>query len=191
MRKIFVIALMVLLAFGCARLSVGGSREPIKVDISMRLDVYQHVVKDIDNIEDIVSGGKQKSKTQGNQSWLDYIVPSAYAQGLDPEVEKAALSRKDRYDLLISLEEKGVVGENKLGLVEVRNTKQAEASARELVKQENNDRMVIYKSLAQKNGVSVDEIQKIYAKKLQEIAPAGTAIEVLSEKTQAYEWKVK
>ena len=42
---------------GCASVQVNAPKEPIKMDISMRLDVYQHVVKDIDDIESIVAGG--------------------------------------------------------------------------------------------------------------------------------------
>jgi len=36
----------VFLTVGCAKVQVQAPKEPIKVDISMRLDVYQHVEKD-------------------------------------------------------------------------------------------------------------------------------------------------
>lgn len=174
------------LTLGCARVRVEAPKDPIKVDISMRLDIYQHVEKDIDAIEDIVSGGKAK----GGQSMLNYFVSEAYAQDLSPEVEAAAIRRRDRLQDLSAWEQKGVIGENKLGLVEVRNSKSADASVEELIKSENADRMIIYQAVAAKNGTSVEEVQKLYAKKLQASAPAGTPIEIIND-SSSYVWKVK
>jgi len=179
-------AVAVLASIGCARVSVQGTEKPIKVDISMRLDVYQHIEKDVDSIESIVSGGKDK------QTFLKFFVSEAYAQeGLSPEVEQAALRRKDRHQALAAWQEKGVIGENKLGLVEVRNAAKADESVAPLLDAENADRMIIYKELAAKNGSSVGEVQKIYAKRLQKDAPAGTPIEVLNEAAGTAAWQVK
>lgn len=180
-------------AVGCARLSVQGSKEPIKVDISMRLDVYQHVAKDIDVIEDIVSGGKDKKKDpDDNQGFLGLFFASAYAQeGLSPEVEQAALRRKARLEELYVLEGKGVVGENKIGLVEIRDFAQASGSDSQLIQAENSDRMVIYKAVAAKNNTSVEEVQELYAKRLRSDAPSGTPVEVFNENSGAYEWITK
>lgn len=192
MKIIFLIILAVALSLGCARVRVEGSKEPIKVDISMRLDIYQHVEKDIDDIESIVSGGKEKPKAQDKQGFLNYFVINAYAEdGLSPEVEQAALRRKDRRSELNSWQEKGVLGENRLGLVEVRNASAADSSAGQLVKAENNDRMIIYQAVAKKNNTSVEEVQKLYAKRLQQDAPNGTPIELLNESSASYEWKTK
>jgi uncharacterized protein YdbL (DUF1318 family) len=192
MKKIFILALGVIISLGCAKMQVGGTKEPIKVDISMRLDIYQHVEKDIDEIESIVSGSKEKNKALDKQSLLGYFISNAYAQeGLSQEVEQAALRRKDRYAELSSLQSKGVVGENGAGLLEIRNSSAANLSVRELVKLENNDRMIIYRSIAQKNNTSLKEIQKLYAKRLQNDAPTGTPIEILNQATGASEWTVK
>jgi uncharacterized protein YdbL (DUF1318 family) len=152
----------------------------------MRLDIYQHVAKELDNIENIVSGSKDKG------SLLNILVTDACAQGsMSPDVEKAAFSRKDRRPALLALEEKGIVGENKSGLVQIMPGQNADAAANALVGQENNDRMVIYRSVAANNGASLDEVQKINAKRLQSDAPSGAPIEVLNEQSKAYEWKVK
>lgn len=194
MKKIMIFAMIAAaISFGCARVNVGGSKEPIKVDIAMRLDIYQHVQKDIDSIENIVVGDKTKpEKKAGNQSFLDCLQLNAYAQeGLSPDVEQAALRRKDRRDILSSWEAKAVVGENKAGLVEVRNAGLADSSVDGLVKAENADRVLIYRSLAQKYGETLEQIQKVYAEKLVDQAPSGTPIEVLSGSTNSYEWKVK
>lgn len=186
----FIVAGLVLL--GCARVKVEGSKEPIKLDISMRLDVYQHVEKDIDAIEDIVSGSKDKNSSGDSRSLLNYFVATAYAQeDLSPQVEEAALRRKERRPELISLEEKGVIGENKSGLVEIRLAGSNDSSTEKLVEAENKDRMFIYEQLAQKNASSLEEVQKLYAKRLQENAPVGTPIEVLDEASGVYKWQLK
>ncbi len=179
--------------FGCARVNVGGSKEPIKVDITMRLDIYQHVQNDIDSIENIVAGEKkQPAKKTGNNSFLNLLVDSAYAQeALSPEVEQAALRRKDRRVTLDSWEAKGVVGESKAALVQVRNAQLADNTVSGLVQAENADRTVIYQALAGKYGQTLEEIQKIYAEKLAAQAPRGTPVESLNSSTGAYEWKVK
>lgn len=184
--KIFILLLVGLLSWlGCARVQVQAPKDPIKLDISMRLDVYQHVEKDIDDIESIVSGS-------GDQGFLNIFVKEAYAaEGLSPEVEQAALRRRDRRPALVSWQEKGVIGENKSGLLEIRDSAKAGEETRALVNAENNDRMVIYQSVARKNGTSVDDVKKLYAKRLQEDAPAGAPIEVFKEANSSYEWKIK
>jgi uncharacterized protein YdbL (DUF1318 family) len=150
------------------------------------------VEKDIDAIEGIVSKGKDKNKPNDKQSFLGLVIGSAYAQeGLNPEVEQAALRRKDRIDKLYAFEGNGVIGENKIGLVEVKDSSQADDSVKQLIEAENSDRMIIYKSMAAKNNISVEEVQKLYAKRLHSDAPSGTPVEVLNEAAGAYEWKAK
>jgi uncharacterized protein YdbL (DUF1318 family) len=184
MKTAVVLMLAVIISLGCAKLQVQAPKEAIKVDISMRLDIYQHIAKDIDEIENIVAG-----KDKGG--FMFGFVGSAFAEeGLSPEVERAALSRKDRRPELFSWEEKGVVGENKSGLAEIRNSAAADSSVRQLVNAENSNRMVIYRGVAAKNNSSVEEVQRLYAKRLQEHAPSGTPIEVLNASGN-YEWQTK
>ena len=192
MKKTLLVVLGVLLSssLGCARVRVEAPREPIKVDISMRVDIYQHVAKDIDDIEGIVSGNQPASKVPGKTSWLQLGIEEAYAQErLSPEVEQAALRRRDRKPALDALLTRGVAGENRSGLVEIRDPGAVTPADQELVNAENSDRMAIYAGLAQKNGTSVEEVKKIYAKKLQANAAAGTPVEV--EANGAYAWQVK
>ena len=192
MKNFLLVLTAFIFALGCARVSVQGSKEPIKMDISMRLDIYQHVAKDIDAIEGMVSGSQDKAKTADKQSFLAVFESNAYAQeGMSPEVEQAALRRKARIDELRALESKGIVGENRMGQVEIRDAAQANDSARQLIAAENQDRMVIYQAVAAKNGTSVEEVQKPYAKRLIADAPSGTPVEVLNDASGAYEWKVK
>jgi uncharacterized protein len=155
------------ISFGCARVEVQAPKEPIKMDISMRLDVYQHVVKDIDAIEDIVSG-----KTSAQHALADFLVKTAYAADLDPAIEDAALRRRGRKAEVEGSLSQGKAGENNLGLLESRS-----GADQTLVSAENSDRMIIYEALAQKNGTSVREIQKVYAEKLRANAPKGSPLQ--------------
>jgi uncharacterized protein YdbL (DUF1318 family) len=167
MKRYWVILIALVAFFGCARVRVEAPKEAIKLDISMRLDIYQHVAKDIDAIEDIVSGNEPKRALGKKGSMLDIFVKDAYAQdSFGPEVEQAAYGRRDRKTQLDSLETGEVVVENKLGMVEIKGS--ADSSVKALVDAENADRMVIYKAIAAKNGISVEEVQQIYAKKIQE-----------------------
>ncbi len=190
MKMFLIVILCVVFSMGCARVKVGGSKEPIKVDISMRLDIYQHVAKDIDDIESIVSGSESKPAEKAPQSRLDWFISTAFAQEseLGPEVQQAALSRRDRRPQLVSWQEKGVLGENRSGLVEMRGA--ADSSVQALANAENQDRMVIYEAVARKNGTSVEEVQKLYAKRLQNDAPSGTPIEVVNEDGSS-QWRTK
>lgn len=192
MKTIFILILCVIFSLGCARVKVGGSKEPIKVDISMRLDIYQHVAKDIDDIENIVSGQEAKPVKKDTQGSLNLFIATCFAQesALSPEVEQAALRRKDRRPELIAWQEKGVVGENSSGLLEIMARAKADTSLEALVKAENKDRKIIYEAVAEKNGTSVEEVQKLYAKRLQNDAPGSTPIEVLNE-IGKYEWRNK
>ncbi|MFH1753937.1 MAG: YdbL family protein [Candidatus Omnitrophota bacterium] len=174
--RIFKAFLLLTLVFtvGCATVKMKAPSEPIKVDISMRLDVYQHVQNDIDAIESIVSGSGE-AQGAGDHSFLSLFVKDAYAEDLSSRIEKAALRRKARHSELSLLQGQGVVGESNAGLVVVR--KPGEPSADRLVADENSDRMIIYNEIASKNGTSVASVQKLYAQRLQGDAAAGTPIQ--------------
>ncbi|MCM8781260.1 MAG: DUF1318 domain-containing protein [Candidatus Omnitrophica bacterium] len=187
-RIIFIIFVILVLSIGCARIKVEAPKEPIKVDITMRLDIYQHIQKDIDAIESIV----KENKSQQQQSFLGYLIPTIYAQEeLSPQVQEAAIRRRDRTDALRQVQKQGIVGENKEGLVEIRKSSASDIQLEELIRKENEDRMIIYQALAQKNSVAVEDIQRIYALRLQNDAPSGTPIEILEPSTGKYIWKVK
>lgn len=192
MKKNLLYAGVGLIVLGCARVRVEAPKDPIKVDVSMRLDIYQHIEKDINSIEDMVTGQGEKKPAAGGQSLLGFFTGEAWAQeGLGPQVEEAVTRRKDRRQNLVSWQEKSVIGENKLGLLELRALEKADASVSALIQDENNDRMIIYQQVAQKNGGSLEDVQKLYAKRLQADAPAGTPIEVLNSGTGQYEWELK
>jgi uncharacterized protein YdbL (DUF1318 family) len=174
-----IFSFVLVVSLGCARVKVEAPDKPIKVDITMRVDVYQHVVKDLNSIEDMVSGsGSGSSSNLQQKGELNLFVVCAYAQeDLGPQVQAAVNNRISRKSLLASWEAKGVIGENRMGLVEIRNSSAADAQARQLVTEENNDRMTIYRSVAEKNGAPLQGTQEANAARLQQDAPAGTPIE--------------
>lgn len=167
------------IAMGCARVQVAAPKDPIKLDVSMRLDIYQHIENDIDAIEGKIKGG-EKGQASEKQSFLDLLVGDAYAQELSPEAEGAVSRRQSRHSTLTSWQARGVIGENRSGLVEVRDAGNGDSSVSRLVQEENSDRMVIYNALAVKNGSSVSTVQELYAKRLRADAPTGTPIETNS-----------
>jgi uncharacterized protein YdbL (DUF1318 family) len=192
-KLLFVMLVGVVVSLGCARVKFEAPKDPIKVDISMRLDVYQHVEKDIDQIENIVSGKKEEKAVSKDKQSLLGLVSIAYAQdsGLSPEEEQAALRRKDRLAQLISFEQNGVIGEDKSGYVQIRSRATPDTAANDLVRKENEDRKIIYDALALRNGVSVDDIQRLYAKRLQANVASGTPIEEWNKQSGSFEWKSK
>lgn len=190
MKKNIILLFCLMLAMGCARVKVEAPKEPIKVDVTMRLDIYQHIEKDINQIEDMISGPAETKPSSDNRGLLGFFITPAYAQeGLSPKVEEAAMRRKERRGEIVSWQAKGILGENKVALLEIRQT--ADPSVKALVNAENDDRMTIYKEVADKNGSAVAEVQKMYAKRLQSDAPSGTPIEVFNAASGQYEWQIK
>jgi len=164
---------LLMLGVGCARVQVEAPKDPIKMDISMRLDVYQHVAKEADDIENIVAG--QDSKAKKDLSAL--IIPNAYAdeENWSAEAKEAAYRRRDRHPELTSLEAQGILGETNSALVVMRGA--GESHAQQLLNDENNDRMIIYQSIAKKHQSSVEEVQKIYAERLRGRLASGAPVQ--------------
>jgi hypothetical protein len=162
-------ALSLFFVLGCARVSLE-SKKPIKLDVTMRVDIYQHVTQDVQAIEDMISSPKKTSM-------FFWGIQEAYAQeGFPANVSQAIEQRKSRREELVSLLSQGVIGENAAGFVEVKDASRADSAA-SLVSAENSDRQTIYAYVAEKNGATVAETGKIFAKRIRADAPAGTPIQ--------------
>jgi uncharacterized protein len=74
---------------------------------------------------------------------------------------------------LDELRKRGVVGERYDGLV-VARTEPLDSAARALVDSVNSKRRQIYEERAKKQGVSPEQVGKVYALELSKAAPAGT-----------------
>ncbi|MFH0941180.1 MAG: DUF1318 domain-containing protein [Candidatus Omnitrophota bacterium] len=172
-----------LFLLGCARVTVD-SKQPIKVDVTMRLDIYQHVAKDVTAIEDMISA---PIAGQGKTSFLFFGVDEAYAQeesDFPSDVMAAIELRKTRRNNLVIWEEKGAIGEGADGFVVVRDISIAEHAypsyaehVLTIVEEENRDRKIIYEYVSNKNGAAQDETGRLFAKRIQADAPQGTPIE--------------
>ena len=162
------------LAAGCAHVQVDAPKDPIKMDISMRLDVYQHVAKDADDIENLVSGSAAKSKKAELSS---LILPSAYADEEEwtPEAKDAAYRRRDRRTELNTFESQGILGESNNALVVSRSA--GNERSQQVMNEENSDRNIIYQSIAKKRQTSVADVQKVYAERLRGRLASGTPVQ--------------
>ena len=164
---------------GCARVSID-AKKPIQLDVTMRVDIYQHVARDADDIESMISSPSAKSSDPQKMSFFNLFVKEAFAQSpgdYPPDVMAAIERRKGRRGALLQLESQGVVGENASGLVVLRNPGGAPSSAGSLIEAENRDRKMIYAYVSKKNGASSEETARVFAKRIQADAPRGTPIQ--------------
>ena len=95
---------------------------------------------------------------------------------MTPEVQSALDNRRDRYEKLSELKVKGIVGENNQGYVTVL-VKDERAEA--IVDAENNDRKIIYTTIAQQNGLTdaLGTIERVFAQEQRERAKPGEKIQ--------------
>ncbi len=166
-----LIVLACIVFFACAKLSVE-TREPIKVDINMRVDIYQHVVEDVQSINDQIYGveGKQLNRMS--------LIPEAYAQDA---LSAAIQSRRARIKQVEGYFVMGYIGENRNALLEIRAKipESEQAAVKTNIQQENADRETIYQATAQKNNTSVDEVRKVFYEDDYKRALSGFLFEVL------------
>ena len=95
---------------------------------------------------------------------------------MTPEVEAALNSRHDRFDQMRALKTAGVLGENNHGYIEVLKE---QSSAKALADAENQDRQVIYKTIAEQNGLenALATIEGVFAQVQRDKADAGDQIQ--------------
>ena len=95
---------------------------------------------------------------------------------MTPEVQAALDNRRNRFDQLSTFKAKGIIGENNHGYVEVLVS---DSEAETLADQENQDRQVIYKTIAQQNDLTdaMGTIEKAFAETQRERAASGEKIQ--------------
>ena len=109
-------------------------------------------------------------------------ISPAFAQAkysikqMTPEVQQALDSRRDRFDQLRQLKSTGALGENNHGYVEVLNN---EGDAQAIAGAENNDRKVIYQTIAAQNGLegAIETIETVFAQVQRDKASSGDKIQ--------------
>lgn len=138
---------------GCAAPTVNlSTQDPIKVDIAMRLDVYQHT-----------KATALKSAPPADKS-------------ADPESR-----RRNRMADIQNFKNSRLVGEGRDGLLSIRVDTAGEAGdyVRKTVAEENADRMALMLALAEKEKRSPQEIQSAQSGLWQKRAFEGELIEVV------------
>ena len=183
MKRIGIIFLAFLVV-NCAKVSVE-TKKPIKVDINMRLDIYQHVVEDVEDINDQIYGSSSKK--------LNFIFgfEEAYAAELSQVALDAIFCRKNRAGSIEEYFGQGYIGENRYALIESRRDVSGEEGAKikQIISEENKDREIIYKAIADKNGSDVSFVQKASFESDYKRALNGSWFQILDG--GVYNWKKK
>lgn len=183
MKKVFFIYLVVT-SIACARVNLQ-TAEPIKVDINMRVDIYQHVVEDVNNIQSQIYGEK------GKQINAVFGIEYAYAQDYSSEVTAAIERRRERLTIIEEYFKEGYIGENKdayLQIIADELSSDLKEKIGNIVTQENKDREIIYKATAEKNEAEVSQVRKIFFDDDYKRAPSGYWFEVYDEEKGEYIW---
>ena len=149
-------------------------------------EIVKEVREQIPQKEEEEKDEKQPAEPEARQ-WQ--LITVAYAQEGALEVSNASIralkaSIKARYSALIPYLQKGVMGENKAGFLEVRNREglslRDKAKVKQLVEAENKDRAVLYKEVSkalQIDPTQIARLQKIFAKEWQKTVPSGTWVQ--------------
>ncbi len=185
MRKTAVL-LIALCVLGCAKVSLQTAK-PLKVDINMRVDVYQHVAKDVASIEDQVYGSTEKR--------LNALFGATAAYAQEPSgLDEAITRRKERSGTIEGYFVKGYIGENRDALLVMREAP-SDAVLRDRIasdiQAENEDRNAIYNRTAEKNNADLASVRKIFLDDHYRRAAAGEWFEIWNEAAASYQWVQK
>lgn len=203
-KKIFVVfvILQVIGYFGCTKHTVKLEQdEPFRVDVNMRIDVYQHINDHANTIEDIINSSSEPQSRRVLQTIFALfaeVTPSVYAQSdsimsqLSPMAKTAIENRKVRRNAIVEWQSRGVLGENAVGMVESVNkdglSENERTTVSALESAENHDRSIIFNELAKIEGTSAEQVGKVYSVSLQKNAPVGTPIKVYNAQSNGYSW---
>lgn len=173
---------------GCAKVSLE-TAEPIKVDVTMRVDIYQHVMEEVESIEERIHG-------EDKERLLNFLsaVPEVYAQEYSQEVMDAIERRRDRVLVIEDYFGREYVGETKDAYLENFPSNIPEEYKRAveiIVEEENSDRETVYSAIAAKNKVDIKEIRKVFFKDHYDRAPGGYWFQIYSEGKGEFIWKRK
>lgn len=142
------------------------------------------IQKAADQIVDDVRGTPDKEKPQGNEDKNSRLFdrfrqfsigPGSASAQINIEVSTPAIrnlkeAMKGRFPSLKPFYDKGTIGENNMGLIEIRDTAalglKEKADVARLADQENRDRRSLYSEIVQANKLkpeSLSQVQKLFA----------------------------
>ena len=160
-------ALLCVLA-GCKGIGVNlGTEKPLAVDINMKLDVYQHADTAV----------QQK------------VVAANSSGSLPVDVR---IRRKNRLGEINVLKNSRVVGENHLGLLQVRNMPPGDYGdyVKRTVDAENKDRMEIMQDISKNDALPIDKVQAEQARLAANRAFNGEWLEI-AQADSTFKWVQK
>ena len=139
--------------------------DPVKVDLNMRVDVYQHPDASV-------------------QKRAASVQPAA--------TEDAQTRLRNRMGEIQVLKNNRLVGESRNGLLEIRNKPPGEFGeyVQRLVDIENKDRTAMMQDIAQKKNLALEDIQRQQAELARNKAFSGEWIEV-AQSDGTFVWKQK
>jgi len=149
---------------GCAPFDVNvGTNEPLKVDMTMEVHVYQH-------------GEKDEADEETRATYKEVIK-----------------SLRDRSAEIQEMKDNRIVGENRKGLLEIRNLPGGDWGQRVkvAVEAENDDREFLIRHEASQKGVSEEEVRQMKWRHWQRKSFPGEWIEVQGDEPDTYQWVQK
>ena len=167
MRKVifFLVAALVSVSLGCY------VKTEHKITAHITIDVRQ--VKDAaSSIEDMVAGTSPSSSSIRSFP-LSFLISDAHAQStrlkyMTDEIKTAVERRRERNPRIEDLLSRGILGEDNKGLLAIRSKSKdfSEDEVKDIVTEENADRMLIYRSIQEQNELpseALPRIQSIFA----------------------------
>lgn len=148
---------------GCSSIPIDiGTRESVKVDLAMKVDVYQH------------------------------SDPGTVKKTTPPPPTDVTISRRNRMAEVQTLKNSRIIGENHAGYLEVRSSPPGEYGdyVRATVDAENSDRARLIEKLAKEKHVAVSETERVQADLFHTNAFPGEWIEV-PDADGKFAWKQK
>lgn len=147
-------------------------------------EVQKAADKIVDDVRSKTEGTPQQKSDPASSLDIPWGVRLAYAEvNIDvstPAIRGIKESMKNRFTQLKIFYDKGAIGENNKGLVDVRDTVglnlQERSQVNKLVEQENKDREALYIEIANANKLgaeSVPQIRKIFSNSWREKSQSG------------------
>jgi len=171
-RKIAVVSIAWLLTTACTggpTINIGTKQplkvDPVKVDLNMRVDVYQHA---------------------------DATVQKRVLAAQPAPTEDVQTRMRNRMGEVQVLKNNRLVGESRKGLVEIRSQPPGEFGeyVQRTVEAENKDRATMMQEIAQKKNLAIEEVQRQQAELTRNKAFNGEWIEV-PQPDGSFAWKQK
>ena len=194
-----LVSVIVLSAFSCRHKLEQDKPLEVKVDVNVRIDVYQHASDVLDFIDgksdQLPEPDADTEPAPETTGFVDNVIDLAF--GVSPAYA-AATSETSRYRQLAESMRKRAkvvqkyksdlsVGENRKGLLSVRKNEKMKSDAeyasavKKTVKAENRDRTRFYKEDAKRLNKSYGEVVRAYTEARRKKAKKGEWIEVRKE----------